>query len=305
MHHEESSHEARRSRVDHSRREGGPTISALPQILGWMSLGLGAAAIGGPRALSRAVGLGDRQTLVRLLGLREVASGLGILAGRQGAGVASRVVGDLMDLAVLGSAFWSNTGSARTRSATAAAVVAGITALDLLARRDAADSAGVSDTAVTGVRTINRPADEVYRFWRDLENMPRFMHRIQSVRATGERTSHWIAKAPAGITVEWDSEIAEDRPSELIAWRSVRGAAVDTAGRVTFTPAPADRGTEVRIVMHYRSPGGAVGSLVAKVFGSVAEAQIREDLRRAAQLIEAGEIATNAGPSGRTRKRAA
>lgn len=305
MHHEPSTSGARHSRARRPRGGERSTNGALPQLLGWLSLGLGAAAMGTPRALSRIIGFGDRHTLVRMVGLRELASGLGILSGRQGAGVVSRVVGDVMDLALLGSAFRGNSGSARSRTATAAAVVAGITALDLLATRNAAKAAGASDATVNGVHTVNRPADQVYRFWRDLENMPRFMHRIRSVQPTGERTSHWVANAPAGITLEWDSEITEDRPGHCIAWQSTRDAAVDHAGRVTFTPAPGNRGTQVRVEMHYRPPGGTVGAAVAKVFGVAAEQQLREDLRRAAQLMETGEIATNAGPSARTRRRAA
>ena len=108
--------------------------------------------------------------------------------------------------------------------------------------------------------TISRPAEELYRFWRDFQNLPRIMSHLESVQADGDRRSHWKAKAPAGMTVEWDAEITEDRPNELIAWRSV-GGHVDNAGSVRFVPAPGGRGTEVHVAMRYDPPGGVVGKL--------------------------------------------
>src|SRR6266508_6908345 len=99
--------------------------------------------------------------------------------------------------------------------------------------------------------TIDRPAEELYRFWRDFENLPRFMKHLESVRATGDRSSHWAAKAPAGRTVEWDAEITDDRPNELIAWRSLEGSDVDSVGTVRLERAPGGRGTIVRVEMRY------------------------------------------------------
>ena len=147
--------------------------------------------------------------------------------------------------------------------------------------------------------TINRPAAELYRFWRAFENLPRFMRHLDSVRPAGDRRSHWIARAPAGATVEWDAEIVEERPDELIRWRSLPGAAVENAGAVRFRPAPGDRGTEVAVTLEYRPPAGIAGAALAKLFGEEPSQQVDEDLHRFKQLMEAGEVATNDGqPAG-------
>lgn len=142
--------------------------------------------------------------------------------------------------------------------------------------------------------TVNVPPEQLYRFWRDFANLPRFMDHLVSVRAEGER-SHWAARGPAGTTVEWDAEIVNERPNELIAWRSLPGSQVDNAGSVHFTPAPAGRGTVVRVELKYDPPAGKLGSAVAWLFGQEPNRQVREDLRRFKQLMEAGEIPTTRG----------
>ncbi len=143
--------------------------------------------------------------------------------------------------------------------------------------------------------TVNRPADDAYRFWRDFENLPRFMFHLESVRVSGERRSHWIARAPLGRTVQWDAEIVEDRPGEVVAWRSAAGATVPNSGSVRFTPAPGGRGTEVRVEIDYSLPGGKLGAAVAKLFGEEPEQQVRDDLRRFKQVLEAGEVTRSEG----------
>jgi uncharacterized membrane protein len=148
--------------------------------------------------------------------------------------------------------------------------------------------------------TIRKPAEELYRFWRQLDQLPRFMRHLQEVRIIDDKRSHWVAKAPLGIRVEWDAEIINDRPNELIAWRSLPGGDVDTAGSVHFVAAPQGRGTEVRVTLKYDPPGGEVGATLAGWLGSSPEGQIQEDLSRFKQLMETGEIATTEGqPSGR------
>ena len=148
--------------------------------------------------------------------------------------------------------------------------------------------------------TINRPAGELYRFWRNFENLPRVMSHLEAVHATGENRSHWVAKAPAGTTVEWDAEVYNEREGEFIAWRSLEGADVDNAGSVHFTPAPGGTGTEVRVVLKYDPPAGALGAAVAKLFGEEPERQIEEDLRRFKQVMESGEAhAAEGQTSGR------
>src|SRR5207237_10075425 len=119
-----------------------------------------------------------------------------------------------------------------------------------------------------------------------------FMQHLVSVRQLDHRRSHWIAKAPAGRTVEWDAEIINEIPDELIGWRTLDGADVISAGSVRFTPATGRRGTEVRVRLQYYPPGGKLGSAVAWIFGAEPSQTIQEDLRRFKRLMEAGEIPT-------------
>lgn len=148
--------------------------------------------------------------------------------------------------------------------------------------------------------TINRSPEELYGFWRQLSNLPRFMDHLERVDVIDDRRSHWVAKGPAGTRMEWDAEIIEDAPNQRITWRSLEGADVSNDGTIRFEPAPAGRGTEVRVSMAYVPPAGKLGAAVAKLFGENPEQQIREDLRRFKSLMEAGEIPTTEGqPSGR------
>jgi len=135
--------------------------------------------------------------------------------------------------------------------------------------------------------TVNRPQEEVYRFWRQLENLPRFMDHLESVTVLDEERSHWVAKAPAGTKVEWDASIQDEIENELIDWQSLPGSDVDNAGSVHFTPA--GEGTEVRVVLSYDPPAGKVGAAVAKLLGEEPEQQVEEDLRRFKQVMEAVE----------------
>lgn len=166
------------------------------------------------------------------------------------------------------------------------------------AEEDGKDAGIQVDRAVT----INRPRDEIYRTWRNLEDLPRFMSHLESVQATGDGRWHWVARAPLGRTVEWDGEIVEDRENELIRWQSVAGAAVRNSGRVRFRDAPGGRGTEVHVSFTYNPLGGSLGAAVAKLMGEEPGMQVREDLRHYKQMLEAGEIPTNDGQtSGRER----
>jgi len=147
---------------------------------------------------------------------------------------------------------------------------------------------------------INRSPEEIYRFWRNFENLPRFMDHLVSVEVTGPNRSHWVAKGPLGTHVEWDAEIFNERPPEMIAWRSLPGSEVDTAGSVHFERAPGGRGTIVRVSLKYDPPGGKIGIGVAKLLGESADHQIAADLARLKQVLEAGELATTCGQaSGR------
>ncbi|MEH2154273.1 SRPBCC family protein [Nostoc sp.] len=147
--------------------------------------------------------------------------------------------------------------------------------------------------------TINKSAEELYRFWHNFENLPTFMKHLKSVQVYNEKRSHWIANAPLGNSVEWDAEILEDRENEFISWASVEGADIDNSGFVRFQKTLGDRGTEVKIVLEYNPPGGVLGATVAKFFGEEPQQQIGDELGRFKMLMEAGEIATTEGqPSG-------
>ncbi|HVG39135.1 MAG TPA: SRPBCC family protein [Pyrinomonadaceae bacterium] len=145
--------------------------------------------------------------------------------------------------------------------------------------------------------TINRSPEELYQFWHNFENLPHFMNHLEAVQTTGDKRSHWVAKAPAGTTVEWDAEIINDKPNELIAWRSLAGADVDNSGSVRFERGPEGRGTQVRVEIQYSPPGGVIGATIAKLFGEEPNQQVQEDLRRFKQVMEAGEIPTTEGQS--------
>lgn len=145
--------------------------------------------------------------------------------------------------------------------------------------------------------TVNKSPEELYRFWRNFENLPRFMDHLESVRVDDGGRSHWVAKAPAGTTVEWDAEVYNEKENELIAWRSLEGADVDNAGSVRFESAQEGRGTTVRVSLKYDPPGGVIGSTFAKLFGEEPSQQIEEDLRRFKQVMETGETPTTEGQS--------
>jgi len=134
--------------------------------------------------------------------------------------------------------------------------------------------------------TVRRPREELFRYWRDLSNLPRVMSHLKSVETRGDRHSHWVASGPLGINVEWDAEIITERENELIGWRSVGDSDVDTAGSVHFTQAPGGEGTEVRVLLKYDPPAGKVGDAINRLLGESPAQQIREDLQRYKQALE-------------------
>ncbi len=153
---------------------------------------------------------------------------------------------------------------------------------------------------VEEVMTVSRPAGELFAMWRQFDRLPRFMDHLKEVKMLGDGKSHWVARAPLGLSVEWDAEIVNEKTGEMIAWQSLPGSDVNTAGSVHFTPAPGHRGTEVRVTLKYDPPAGKLGGWVASLFGEEPSQQVRADLRRFKQLAEAGEIPTVKGqPSGR------
>jgi uncharacterized membrane protein len=273
----------------------------LARALGWFSLGLGLAEIFAPRELAQMIGIQERRALMRMLGMREIASGLGILSGRQPVGsLWSRVGGDVMDLALLGMAFRSNrVRSGRVVAATAA--VAGVMLVDVIVSERMTRRSGMIKPIYTKKTIgVHRSPEDLYKAWRNLEDLPRYMRHLESVRVLDEKKSHWVVKAPVGTTVEWDAELVEDRPNEMIAWRSLPGATVDNSGSVRFEKGPESHGTIVTVELQYNPPAGQVGAAFATLFGEAPEQQIAEDLRRFKQVMETGEIPTTEGQaSGR------
>ena len=151
--------------------------------------------------------------------------------------------------------------------------------------------------------TIDMGATDLYTFWRNFENLPRFMEHLKSVTVqggTGQR-SHWVAKAPAGATVEWDAEITAEESGRRIAWRSLEGTTVPNEGEVEFRPAPQGRGTEVHVSLTYRPPGGTFGATVARLLGEDPDVQVAQDLRRLKRMLEVGHEPTTEGQSSARR----
>ena len=159
---------------------------------------------------------------------------------------------------------------------------------------------GTRGIIVEDAITINRPVSEIYRFWRNFENLPRFMSHLDAVAVREGGISHWVAKGPAGTRVDWDARIINEVDNSVIAWQSLEGSMIATAGSVNFEETP--RGTTVRVKFQYDPPAGKIGAAVARFLGEEPTIQVRDDLRRFKQLMETGEIPTTEGqPSGRAR----
>lgn len=153
---------------------------------------------------------------------------------------------------------------------------------------------GDADTLVGRSVTINRPRAELFAYWRDFANLSTFMENVERIDVLDPRRSHWVVKAPADRTVEWDAVVTDEREGEYIAWTSEPGADVPNSGRIDFRDAPGGRGTVVSATILYDPPAGFIGKVIAKMFQREPAIQARRDLRRFKQLMEAGEIATGA-----------
>jgi uncharacterized membrane protein len=167
---------------------------------------------------------------------------------------------------------------------------------------EAAEERSWHEAALVGrTITVNRPREALYAFWRDFRNLARFMENVESVRVDDDRRSHWVVKAPAGKTVEWDSVLTEEEEGRVLAWESAPGADIRNTGRIEFRDAPAGRGTEITATIVYDPPGGDLGKLIAKLFQKEPKIQARRDLRRFKQLMETGEISTSEAPDAAPR----
>ena len=283
---------------------------SLATFLGWFSVGLGLVELLAPRGLARAIGLRPSSATAAVmqgLGLREIASGAGILSHPESKEwVGTRVGGDVMDLALLGVALLNS--ERRTRTLLASAAVIGVGALDLLATEQLAearkspnrDDSSATESHVLRSITIGCPRSEVYALWRDFTNFPRFMEGIESVVDLGGGRSRWGARGPVGTSVEWDSEITADTPNERISWQSVGASAVYHSGTVRFVDAPRGLGTVVTVEMSYAPPGGKIAAALLKIFRKEPGQQVGDDLRRLKQVLEIGEVLLSDASSGKT-----
>lgn len=180
---------------------------------------------------------------------------------------------------------------------------------DRFGRNTAHEGEVVDSIEISKSLTINKPREEVYKYWRQLENLPRFMFHLKEVKQIDPKRSHWVAQladstlAKALGPVEWDAQIIDEVENERLVWKSVEGARVDNAGEVRFVDAPGGRGTEVHATIQYRPPAGQLGGTIMKLFNPTFQQMIKQDLRRFKQLLETGEIATIKGqPSGRQKE---
>ena len=284
----------RPSGLDAQSRPG--RLERQTSTLALLSLGLGLTELMAPRQVARWIGADSEDDKTRLtilaLGLRELTCGIGLLSRTRPAAWAwARVAGDMIDLAVIGGAVQAGNADPARAAAAAAGVLSAAyldarTALELQQNGQRPLAEGI---AVEQSVTIRRPLKDVYEFFRDFENLPSFMSHLESVKVQNGQ-SHWCARGPLGRRVEWNAEIIEDRPGELIAWRSLAGADIPNQGRVTFRPTPDREDTELSVELRYDPPAGALGRAFAKVFGKEPAQQISADLRRLKQVLETGEV---------------
>jgi len=301
---------SKRSEFSDSFREKSSNFDyeRIPNGLGWFSLGLGLAEIAAPGTIAGIAGVQDtttKRTILRspLYGMREVAAGAGILMQDRPAGwLWSRVAGDLVDISTLALALGSPENDRRKVTGALVAVL-GITALDYLCaqnltqqqqrqQREGISSAGRRNSPNQTIKTIwvNKSPEEAYSFWRKFENLPRFMHHLESVETMPDGRSKWRAVGPMGKTYEWEARTEQDQPNRLIAWKSVENSDIQNSGTVFFEPGPGGRGTIIRVDLSYDPPGGAVGSGLAKLLGKDGSQMLRDDLRAFKQVIETGEV---------------
>jgi uncharacterized membrane protein len=288
------------------------TDERLVRFLSTFSLGLGTAQMAAPGLVNRLAGIRDDATArlwQRLVGARELAAFVLIEAEgpRPARALWMRAAGDAKDLGLLVGALRDKRAS-RGRLAGAIANLAAIAALDVYAalRANRAPVQTTEDETMhvkAGI-TVRKPREEVYRFWRDFENLPSFMYHVESIDGNGNGRTHWKVKAPAGRTVEWDAELVEDRLGEKLVWRSVEGSGLRNSGAVRFLDAPRNQGTEVHVEFDYDAPGGKLGEALAKLFGEEPTQQAKDDLRRFKQVLETGFVVrSEASPEGSTAHR--
>jgi uncharacterized membrane protein len=272
--------------------------STLARGLGLFSLGLGAVQLLAPRRFAEWIGVrptGGGKAVTRAVGVRELTAAAGLLGRRRPVAFTwSRVGGDLMDIGLLARAALAP-NARRARLSAAMLAAGGIAVLDLVSSSLLSLDSSAPREERRGARrvvrrsiTVNRAPEDAYRFWRDLENLPRFMQHLEKVEVIDDRRSRWRAKAPLGRRAEWEAEITDERPNELLAWRSVNGSTVPNSGQVRFVRAPGDHGTEVHVEIEYGTPLGPAGIAVSRLAIEEPGRQAEDDLRRFKQVLETG-----------------
>ena len=272
------------------------TLEQRAVALGWFSIGLGLAELLAPRQVARLIGADEDDATTRAVlmgtGVRELACGVGLLSKSRPATWAwARVAGDVMDIALLGYT-WNSNPVPREQMLAVGGTILGATWADAqtAVQLQQAQVEPLADgISVRQSVTVQKTPEEAYTFFRDLENLPRFMWHLESV-VEGNGRSRWRAKGPLGTSIEWEAEVVEDRPGECLAWRSLPGADVPNRGRVVFRPATGGRGTEIGVELSYDPPAGAIGAAFAKLFGHEPSQQVSADLRRLKQELETGEV---------------
>jgi uncharacterized membrane protein len=264
--------------------------------LGWLGICVGLARLASPGGVSLfAVGTDGqrRRRTMRLAGAWELACGIALLAQPSAPRwLWMRVAGDVLDLALLGSTL----GARRTKKARVLRSilgVLGVTALDTVTSVEVTrhGRAHPADEEVfTRAITVNRSQQEVYQFWRNLQNLPRFMLHLETIHIRDNRRSRWTARGPSGARLEWEVELTADRPNQLISWRSLEGSQIESAGTVRFRPAPGGRGTEIVLVLEFIPPPGSLGVTLTQLLGEEPSRKAASDLRRFKQVVETGEV---------------
>ncbi|MDP7706413.1 SRPBCC family protein [Mycobacterium sp. TY815] len=286
--------------------------AVLVKALGAASLGLGLSEIVAPGRIAALAGVDETRrsrAIIRALGMRECGHGAALLAGPDKL-VWTRVAGDVLDVAFLGAGVMRRGPGRRRRGLITAAALTAIGGADLYAalRTTHGDTArhagGQPPRTLRAAVTVLRTPEYVYGFWRNLENLPTFMHHLQSVTTAQDGCSHWIANSPVGQPVQWDAQITEDLPGKRIAWQSLPGSGIENSGCVDFTPDPTGKSTEVRVTMAYQMPGGALGKAAATLLGESPDQQVNDDLRRFKQILETGQVLRSDGsPDGTVARR--
>lgn len=268
---------------------------------GWVSIGKGIAQLAAPRSVARVFGIRDTRATriaIRVLGAHELVAGVGLASGRRkDLWMHARVTADFLDVALLSLSYLSPSARRGSRVPTSLLTIAGVTALDIIGTRAIEQSdeetrprAPTADfVTVSASISIDRPAAEIYAFWRDFQNLSRFMSNVESVRILDDVHSRWVVSA-LGKSIHWDASITEDRSGELIAWRTQQGADIAHEGRVRFTAAPGGRGTDVSVKLRIRPPAWPLGRQLANLATAVPRNEIKSDLRRLKQVIELGAV---------------